>query len=79
MVAIHAPRGEISPLRDLLDEADTFFKSVGSFRDAEAFYNRMATAVANTPALSPFAEDVHDLMEKDFPDVKHCMVHVNPH
>ena len=25
------------------------------------------------------AEDVHDLMEKDFPDVKHCMVHVNPH
>ena len=60
LVAIHAPRGEISPLCDLLDEADAFFKSVGGFRDAEAFYNRMATAVANTPALSPFAEDVHD-------------------
>lgn len=24
------------------------------------------------------AEDVHDHIEKEFPDVKHCMVHVNP-
>lgn len=24
------------------------------------------------------AEDVHDLVEKHFPDAKHCMVHVNP-
>lgn len=24
------------------------------------------------------AEDVHDRIEKQFPDVKHCMVHVNP-
>jgi divalent metal cation (Fe/Co/Zn/Cd) transporter len=25
------------------------------------------------------AENVHDSIEKDFPLVKHCMVHVNPH
>lgn len=25
------------------------------------------------------AEVVHDCIEKDFPDVKHCMVHVNPY
>jgi hypothetical protein len=60
LIAIHAPRGEISPLRDLLDEADVYFKSVSSVRDAEAFYNRMATSVANTPALSTFSEEVHD-------------------
>src|SRR5262249_31081080 len=60
LIAIHAPRGEISPLRELLDEADAFFKSVSSVPDAEAFYNRLATAAANTPALSTFAEDVYD-------------------
>jgi hypothetical protein len=60
LIAIHAPRGEISPLRELLDDADAFFKSVSSVPDAEAFYNRMATSVANMPALSTFAEEVHD-------------------
>lgn len=25
------------------------------------------------------AEDVHDRIEEEFPDVKHCMVHVNPY
>ena len=25
------------------------------------------------------AENVHDRIENQFPDVKHCMVHVNPH
>ena len=24
------------------------------------------------------AERVHDRLEKDFPKIKHCMVHVNP-
>jgi divalent metal cation (Fe/Co/Zn/Cd) transporter len=24
------------------------------------------------------AEKVHDTIEKNFPDCKHCMVHVNP-
>jgi divalent metal cation (Fe/Co/Zn/Cd) transporter len=24
------------------------------------------------------AEKVHDAIEKEFPEVKHCMVHVNP-
>jgi divalent metal cation (Fe/Co/Zn/Cd) transporter len=24
------------------------------------------------------AQRVHDIIEKDFPRVKHCMVHVNP-
>jgi divalent metal cation (Fe/Co/Zn/Cd) transporter len=24
------------------------------------------------------AEMVHDMIEKTFPEVKHCMVHVNP-
>lgn len=24
------------------------------------------------------AESVHDTIEKEFPQVKHCMVHVNP-
>ena len=60
LVAIHAPRGEIEPLRQLLDEGDTFFRSQGSDRDAESFYNRMIAAVTAVPHLSPFAEEVHD-------------------
>lgn len=34
----------------------------------------------NMPLFSAHevAEDVHDHIEKEFPDVKHCMVHVNP-
>ena len=54
LAVIHAGRGEIEPLRDLLDEADAFFRSVGSARDAEAFYNRMAVIAAAVPALAPF-------------------------
>ncbi len=56
----HAVRGDIEPIRDLLDEADAFFKSVGSVRDAESFYNRMAVLASAAPALAPFAEEVHD-------------------
>jgi tetratricopeptide (TPR) repeat protein len=56
----HAVRGEIEPIRELLDEADGFFKSVGSLRDAESFYNRMAVLASAAPALAPFAEEVHD-------------------
>ena len=29
-------------------------------------------------AAHDVAEDVHDEIEREFPDVKHCMVHVNP-
>lgn len=29
-------------------------------------------------AAHAVAEDVHDRIEEEFPDVKHCMVHVNP-
>lgn len=29
-------------------------------------------------AAHEIAEQVHDMIEKDYPDVKHCMVHVNP-
>lgn len=29
-------------------------------------------------AAHAVAEDVHDQIEREFPDVKHCMVHVNP-
>ncbi len=25
------------------------------------------------------AQKVHDAVEQDFPEVKHCMVHVNPY
>ncbi len=56
----HAVRGDIEPIRELLDEADAFFKSVGSVRDAESFYNRMAVLASAAPALAPFAEEVHD-------------------
>jgi divalent metal cation (Fe/Co/Zn/Cd) transporter len=30
-------------------------------------------------AAHEIAERVHDRIESSFPDVKHCMVHVNPH
>ncbi len=35
----------------------------------------------NAPLIQAhsIAEHVHDLIEKNFPDVKHCMVHVNPY
>jgi tetratricopeptide (TPR) repeat protein len=56
----HAVRGEIEPIRELLDEADVFFKSVGSLRDAESFYNRMAVLASAAPALQPFDEEVRD-------------------
>ena len=29
-------------------------------------------------AAHHIAENVHDKVERDFPEVKHCMVHVNP-
>ncbi len=29
-------------------------------------------------AAHQIAESIHDMVEKNFPDVKHCMVHVNP-
>jgi hypothetical protein len=60
LIAIHAGRGELAPLRDLLDEADSFFKSVGSARDAQAFYVRMVAATATVPDLAAFAEEVRD-------------------
>ena len=25
------------------------------------------------------AHKVHDALEKEFPDIKHCMIHINPH
>jgi tetratricopeptide (TPR) repeat protein len=60
LIAIHAGRGDIAPLRDLLEEADGFYKSVGSARDARAFYERMTAATAAVPVLGAFAEEVRD-------------------
>ncbi len=60
LIAIHAGRGEIQPLRELLEDSDAFFRSVGSPRDARAFYDRMAAATATVPALADLAEEVRD-------------------
>ncbi len=60
LVVIHAARGEIEPIRNLLDEADDFFQKAGSGRDAEAFYNRMAVIAAAAPALAASADEVRD-------------------
>lgn len=60
LALIHADRGAIGPIWDLFDEADALFRSVGSDRDAAAFYNTTALLVAATPALAPFAEEVRD-------------------
>ncbi len=60
LTLIHATRGEIEPIRNLLDEADAFFKSAGSARDAEGFYNRTAVIASAAPALASSAEEVRD-------------------
>ena len=60
LALIHADRGAMGPIRELLDEAEALFRSVGSDRDAAAFYNTTALLVAGTPALAPFAEEVRD-------------------
>ena len=53
-------RGEIGPIRALLDEADVFFRSVGSDRDADTFYNTTAMMAKATPVLATYAEEVRD-------------------
>jgi tetratricopeptide (TPR) repeat protein len=60
LIAIHSGRGEAAPLRTLLDQADAFYRSVGSARDARAFYERMMAATAAVPALAELSEDVRD-------------------
>lgn len=60
LVAIHAPRGDLAPLSEILDEADALYRSAGYENDAGKFYNRMAAAVAAVGELSAFAEEVHD-------------------
>lgn len=35
-------------------------------------------ADGNQTLIKAIAENVHHALERDFPDVKHCMVHVNP-
>ncbi len=53
-------RGEIGSIRRLLDEADAFFRSVGSDRDADTFYNTTTLMADAAPALAPYAEEVRD-------------------
>jgi tetratricopeptide (TPR) repeat protein len=53
-------RGEIASIRRLLDEADAFFRSVGSDRDADTFYNTTTLMADATPAMAPYAGEVRD-------------------
>jgi tetratricopeptide (TPR) repeat protein len=60
LAIIHGGRGEIASIRSLLDEADAFFRSVGSNRDADTFYNTTTLMARATPAMAPYAEEVRD-------------------
>ncbi|MGP0063260.1 MAG: hypothetical protein ACLQGP_06600 [Isosphaeraceae bacterium] len=60
LALIHGGRGEIASIRSLLDEADAFFRSVGSDRDAAIFYNTATKMAGATPALAAYAEEVRD-------------------
>ncbi len=60
LALIHGELGEIAPIRGLLDEADAFFRSIGSNRDAETFYNTTTMMARATPAMAPYAEEVRD-------------------
>ena len=43
LAIIHGERGEIGPIRALLDEADVFFQSVGTDRETHFFFNATAS------------------------------------
>ena len=51
------------------DEAEEYAKK----------YEKIAAEYTAAKAEYEAAEKVHDKIEMKFPDVKHCMVHVNPY
>jgi len=59
LARLHAQRGAIEPIRSLLDQADEFFESVGSDREAAGFYNGVV-AIFDTRVEPPLAEEVRD-------------------
>ena len=58
MARLHAARGAIEPIRNLLDQADALFESPLSSFDG-SLYDEMVRMAAE-PALEPFAEELRD-------------------
>jgi tetratricopeptide (TPR) repeat protein len=60
LARFYSERGQIGPIRTLLDQGDRFFESSGSDTEAASFYNLIASLIAGSPGLAPHAEEVRD-------------------
>ncbi|HZW29872.1 MAG TPA: hypothetical protein VFF52_04140, partial [Isosphaeraceae bacterium] len=60
LLRLHARRGAIGPIRELLDQGDAFYAAQGDDHEAALFYNGMIVFTRPSHELKPYAEELHD-------------------
>ena len=60
LARLHAERGEFEPIWKLLDEADAFFETIGSYSEHGIFYSGMMALARQRLDSESFAEELSD-------------------